>query len=162
MGSYKFINNSSVNFPFARLQWVFSCNYTASNAQGFLCFAERTDSRRGGRGKGDVRRENEKNTRLTNGGGERRDRDENAPRERRGGGISGGFNRRREGSQGDPDSPDKEGADRERAGEKGGFGRGGRGMRGGGGRGGRGGFGQRGGGFGRKREFERRSGSDRS
>lgn len=126
---------------------------------------ERTESRRGGRGKSDVRRENEKNTRLANGPSERKDRDDNPPRERRGGGFGGGFNRRREGSHGDPDSPEKEGGERER----GGFdrGRGGRGMRG---RGGRGGFGPRGGGgggggggsFGRKREFERRSGSDRS
>ena len=106
-----------------------------------------------------MRRENDKNTRLTNGPSERRDRDDNTPRERRGGGFGGGF-RRRDGPQGDTDSPDKEGAERER-----GFferGRGGRGSRGGGGRG-RGGFGPRGGGgFGRKREFERRSGSDRS
>lgn len=121
--------------------------------------AERTDSRRGGRGKSDVRRENEKNTRLTNGPSERRDRDDNTPRERRGGGFGGGF-RRRDGPQGDTDSPDKEGAERERGVFE--RGRGGRGSRGGGGRG-RGGFGPRGGGgFGRKREFERRSGSDRS
>ena len=135
-------------------------------------FAERTDSRRGGRGRSDVRRENEKNTRLANGPSERRDRDENAPRERRGGFGGGGFNRRREGSQGDPDSPDKDGGDRERGGFDRGRG-GGRGGRGGGGGRGRGGFGPRGGGgggvgggggggFGRKREFERRSGSDRS
>lgn len=128
--------------------------------------AERSESRRGGRGKSDVKRENEKNTRMTNGPSERRDRGEYVPRERRGGGFGGGF-RRREGSQGDPDSPDKEGAERERGGFE--RGRGGRGMRGGGGRG-RGGFGGPrgggGGGFGdrggRKREFERRSGSDRS
>lgn len=120
---------------------------------------ERTDSRRGGRGKSDVRRENDKNTRLTNGPSERRDRDDNTPRERRGGGFGGGF-RRRDGPQGDTDSPDKEGAERERGVFE--RGRGGRGSRGGGGRG-RGGFGPRGGGgFGRKREFERRSGSDRS
>lgn len=151
---YIVINNSvSHKLRFTRLQYVISSIQPSFKIAHFYCFLERTETRRGGRARGDVRRENEKNTHLANGPSERRDRDNNAPRERRGGGFSGGFNRRKEGSQGE-DSPEKEGGERER---------GGRGMRGFGGRGGRGQLGQRGGGsFGRKREFERRSGSDRS
>ncbi|XP_001637231.2 LOW QUALITY PROTEIN: plasminogen activator inhibitor 1 RNA-binding protein [Nematostella vectensis] len=111
------------------------------------------DAKRGNRGPKDVRRENEKNTRLLNGPNDksREDRENVPPRK-------GGFNRSREdGGQEGGDSPVKV----EQGGDRGGFGsRGGnRGARGTGGRG-RGGFGANRGG--RKREFERRSGSDRS
>lgn len=55
---------------------------------------ERIDSRWGGCGKSDVRRENEKNICLINGLSERRDCDDNILRERWGGGFGGGFCRR--------------------------------------------------------------------
>lgn len=112
--------------------------------------------KKGGRAPKDgVKRENEKNTKLSN-GPPREDR-ENIPPSR---GGKGGFSRRRDNeSAPEGDSPAKDDKREERGGGMG-FGSRGRGRGGSVGRG-RGGFGgPRGGG--RKREFERRSGSDRS
>lgn len=127
----------------------------------------KSDNRRGGdRGgrapRGDnTRRENERNNQMSSGGPrERRDRDDKGDGQRRAGGFNsggGGFRRDRDGGPKEGDlSAAREGGDR------GGFGGRGRGGRGGRGRGGFGGGGGRGAGAGRKREFERRSGSDRS
>ncbi|XP_031566642.1 plasminogen activator inhibitor 1 RNA-binding protein-like isoform X2 [Actinia tenebrosa] len=114
------------------------------------------DNKKGGRpAKDGVKRENEKNTKLTN-GPNREDR-ENIPPSR---GGKGGFNRRKENEGGHPESDSPAKDDKERTGGMGFGGRGrvsGRGERGGGR--GRGGFDR---GRGRKREFERRSGSDRT
>jgi len=108
-----------------------------------------------------VRRENEKNTKLSN--GPPRENRENIPPSR---GGKGGFNRRRD-NEGAPegDSPVKDEIKKEDRGSSSmGFGARGtsRGGRGGNVGRGRGGFDRGARGGGRKREFERRSGSDRS
>lgn len=126
---------------------------------------DRERSNRGPRGD-NTKRENERNAQMSYGGPrEKKERDDRGDGSRRtggfGGGERGGFRKEREPSTRDEgNSPGKEGGDRER-GERGGFGGRGRG-RGGRGRGGFGGGRGGPGGGGRKREFERRSGSDRS
>lgn len=123
----------------------------------FIChvFFVARDNKKGGRvPKDGVRRENEKNTKISN--GPREDRENIPPR-----GGKGGFNRRKE-NEGAPegDSPAKD--DKREAGSGMGFGGRGRGGRGGNvARGGRGGF-DRGARGGRKRDYDRRSGSDRT
>lgn len=119
-----------------------------------MCLFAARDNKKGGRpAKDGVKRENEKNTKLTN--GPSRENRENIPPSRAG---KGGFNRRKE-NEGhtEADSPAKD--DKERTGGMGFGGRGRAGRGGSGGGRGRGGFDR---GRGRKREFERRSGSDRS
>lgn len=113
-------------------------------------------NKRGGRSARDgVKRENEKNTKLSN--GPREDRENIPPRGK------GGFNRRKDEGAPEGDSPAKDEKREDRGGSGMGFGNRGTGARGRGGSvgRGRGGFGgPRGGG--RKRDFDRRSGSDRS
>lgn len=116
-----------------------------------MCLFAARDNKKGGRPTKDgVKRENEKNAKLTN-GPSREDRENIPPR-----GGKGGFNRRKE-NEGHPDADSPAKDDKERTVGFGGRGRPGRGGSGGGR--GRGGFDR---GRGRKREFERRSGSDRS